>query len=216
MYEILKELEQVYQIAQLDIYAITKEIIKSFGYRNNLLFIKGILYEELENHKLKKIRLSKIKTEELAKQLRERLLYEQQKKDKQIILDLYPNRIFKGVIVGEDNLSYIVKDNKTNYKFYMLKNKINKTYSINEENYFYIQKIQFKKHIPYILVTTKHKNLINYKIKEMFGHKYFLKEIRDFKDKIIIRSYPKLEKADILLLKGIYQKMIISKGLKDG
>jgi len=214
MYEILKELEKAYQIAQLDIYSITKEIIKGFGYRNNLLFIRGILYEEFENHRLKKIHLSKKKINELATKLREKLLYEQEKKDRQIILNLYPDRIFRGIIVEEDNLSYMVKDNKTNYKFYMLKNKINKTYSINEEDYFYIQKIQFKKHIPYILVTTKHKKLIEYKIKELLGHKYFLKEIKNFKDKIVIKSYPKLEKGDVLLLKSMYKKMIITKEFK--
>ena len=147
----------------------------------------------------------------MIEKLKDRLIYLSNQNIKQKILKKFPNRVVEGEIVAEDKVSYIIKIDNCKHEGYLYKNNKDRKrkWNLNEKGMFHIKKIKIEKNGIVKIILDENSP----KIKEYIIHSFcvgiYVKKIKFLKDKIFIKSIPKLDDLTKEKLELIFNKKII-------
>jgi hypothetical protein len=211
-----KEFSKLYNV---DINIVLKElknILKEKLNKESLFFKKNELYESFINKEgiyiEKKIRLTKKYINQIKDELKERLIKISLRYEKKTILDKFKDRIVSGEIIGENKYAFIIKLKNCKFNAFLYKDKkySHLTWQIGEKGLFYISSIEIKKNNLLIKLNDYHINIEKYKIMQLCSGIY-IKKIKFKKNKVFIKSIPKInknlkKKISLLLNKKVYTK----------
>ena len=221
--DFLKDFSKIYN---LEFSVVLEELIKLIKKELNaqsVFFKGGRLYESYTNlegvYKERKIKLTTKKIRKIAQTLKDRLIYLSNQKIKQNlkqnlkqeILDKFPNEIVEGEVIAENKVTYIIKINNYEHEGYLYKNKeyMKKKWKLNQKGIFHIRKIKIENNKIVKIYLDDHSP----KIKEYIIHSFcvgiYVKKIKFLKDKIFIKSIPKLDDLTKEKLELIFNKKII-------
>ena len=214
--DFLKDFQKIYNIPYETILFELIGTLKKEFYLGDVFFKGNRLYERYVNkegiYKERKLRFTKEKILELSDKLKERLIQiDNQLKKQYIEKEIEPLKVIEGEIIGEDNYSfYIYSPKLKNYQIVLYKDKLycQNKWDLGEKGYFFVRKIKLKNNSIVIYVDDFNINIEKYKIINILQGTY-IKKIKFLKDKIIIKSIPKLDKEIKEKLKKIYNKKII-------
>lgn len=212
--DFLKEFSKIYNLEFTEVLHELKMIIKE-ELNIESLFLKGNrLYESYINldgvYKERKIRLTKKKIEKISEKLKDRLICLSNQKIKQKILDKFPYQVVEGEIIGETCSEYIVKIDNCKFKSKLPKNKLfnKKKWELYEKGLFHIKKIQIRNGNLIIILDDISINIQKYKLQTICGGVY-IKKAKFLKDKIIIKSTPKINDKLKKKIEIIFNKKVI-------
>jgi len=210
----VEELRKTYNIPTTDILYHLIRILKEEFYLGDVYFKGDRLWERYVNekgiYKERKLRFTKKVITQLADKLKERLISIDNKLKKEFIeKEIEPFKVIEGQIVGENNSEYYIYcKNISNCK--LPKNpQYNKTkWNIGEKGLFYVRKIKVKDTITAYL-DDFNINIAKYEIVRILTGIY-VKKVKFLKNKLIIKTIPKLDKNTKEILKLRFNKKIIS------
>lgn len=215
--DFIKDLRKMYNLPPQDIVFEFIKILEEEFNLGDVYFRGDRLYERYINKdgicKDRKLRLTKKNILKLSDKLKERLIQiDLQLKKQYIKKELGHLRVIKGEIIGADNYCFYINSyDLKNCQILLPKDKFycHNNWEIGEDNYFFVRKIKIKNHSIVIYVDDFNTNIQRYGIINFLSGIY-VKDIKFFRNKIIIKSIPKLNDELKDILKQIYNKKIIS------
>jgi hypothetical protein len=211
-----KDFSKLYNIEINVVLNELKEIIKKKLNKESIFFKRNRLYESFINkngiYTEKKIRLTKKLINQIKDELKERLIYLSLKQEKKVILDKFKERVVEGEIIGETKFSYIIKIVDCKFKAVLYKNKkySHNIWHIGEKGLFYIYKVSLKKNELIIILNDYHSNIEKFRIIQLSDGIY-IKKIKFLKNKVIIKSIPKIDKKLRKKIALLLNKKILTK-----
>ena len=211
----LKEIKEKYNIEEDLIIKILEKLLKkkfNFGeirIKNNRIYELVLKSKTLKE---RKIRLTKKNINLILSELRKKLLLLSKLNKKKKILNSYFLNVIKGRVIGKDKFSYHIKFD--NYIGILYFNKAKKKYSLNDVDFFHINKIKFNDREEVIYLDDYSVNITKYKIFNLLDGLY-VKNIIINKDKVIIKTNAKIPKNLLKEIENLTKLKVYIKLLKD-
>ena len=213
----LKEFQKIYNLPIEDILYHLIRVLKEEFYLGDVYFKGDRLWERYVNkegiYKERKLRFTKKKITQLADKLKERLISIDNKLKKEFIeKEIEPFRVIEGQIVGENKFAYyIFSETLRNYTIYLYKNNkyCHNKWNIGEKGLFYVRMIKRDKNIIRVLVDDFNINIAKYEIVRILTGIY-VKKVKFLKNKLIIKTIPKLDENTKEILRLRFNKKIIN------